>query len=423
MPIPEPHPPIEVQRLPPPPAPSLPPYPPLPPPDPASPPPHPPSTQVQRRIESDSRHTPALLRALIAHCPASDRCHTPLLIRLCFVLANLTAASPPSRAAVAAAAPHLLRLLAFHTAALVDAVAAAAVQAEARGEGSGGEEVLEPILAPDVSKGDLAASNPEHVRPADASNPERGRRANAAGTARSAVADKLGRRSLGGGGGTTDSAGGGGVGGGVAVVADVLVKLIRLIAHLAMGPAEGAAIAAAPESASLLRLLSALPLEPTLVGDAPPLCIEELQLNALSAVTNLTFYTAGVGSALLGAPGATGSLPQGTSGGGAGVGCAGGGAAIGDVWSCHQRALCGLLAQALTHPNAEAAAEAARALGNISRLPPARLTLCELLADEALLILLEHPSAQVGRGGESVCALGDGNGSWETMCACARSGE
>jgi hypothetical protein len=180
----------------------------------------------------------------------------------------------------------------------------------------------------------------------------------------------------------------------------VLIKLIRLIAHLVMGPEEGTAIAAAPEAVCLLQLLSALPLEPTRVGDAPPLCIEELQLNTLSAVTNLTFYTAG--RSLLGASGRTGPAPgtrsvnvfsQGTrEAGSAGEGDGGGQSGH------HERALCGLLAQALTHPNPEAAAEAARALGNISRLPSARLALCDLLADEALLILLESPSAQVRRG-------------------------
>jgi hypothetical protein len=195
----------------------------------------------------------------------------------------------------------------------------------------------------------------------------------------------------------------------VAAVVDVLIKLIRLIAHLAMDPAEGAHIAAAPQSACLLRLLAALPLEPTSVGDAPPLCIEELQLNALSAMTNLSFYT-GRGN-LLGLPGCPQAVGW-TDGTDPGIllrttEAAGSAASAYSGLSQPQRALCSVLAHALTHPNPEAAAEAARALGNISRLLEARLALCDLLADEALLILLEHPSAQVrGLGITWVCTLG-----------------
>jgi len=49
--------------------------------------------------------------------------------------------------------------------------------------------------------------------------------------------------------------------GGVAERADVLVKLIRLLAHLAMNPTEGVAIATSPQAVCLLRLLCALPIE------------------------------------------------------------------------------------------------------------------------------------------------------------------
>ena len=57
--------------------------------------------------------------------------------------------------------------------------------------------------------------------------------------------------------------------------------------------------------------------------------------------------------------------------------------------------LAGLLVDVLAMPNEEGVVEACRALGNLSRLPDARATVCELRVHEALLMLLSHSSPLV----------------------------
>jgi len=136
---------------------------------------------------------------------------------------------------------------------------------------------------------------------------------------------------------------------------DVLVKLVRLLAHLAISPQIGERIAVAPEAASLLRLLQAHRVD----GD------DELQLNVVSAVTNLSYYVV-EGSQLL---------------------------------ASHE-ALCIALVPALTVPHPEGQVEAARALGNLSRLGDARQTICRVRVHEALLLLLDHSSSHVA---EAAC--------------------
>jgi len=83
--------------------------------------------KVRRRIDSDSRHQSSLTRAMVSHCPPSPRCHLPLLVRLSFILANLTASSASNRAALGRALPHLLALLEFHTELLLVAMEEAEV--------------------------------------------------------------------------------------------------------------------------------------------------------------------------------------------------------------------------------------------------------------------------------------------------------
>jgi hypothetical protein len=135
----------------------------------------------------------------------------------------------------------------------------------------------------------------------------------------------------------------------------VLVKLVRLIAHLAISPHIGERIATAPASLALLRLLQGT----RVTGD------DELHLNVVSAVTNLSYYLVD-GSLLL---------------------------------RSHEM-LCMALVPALTFPNAEGQVEAARALGNLSRLPEARHTICRVRVHEALLLLLDHSSSHVA---EAAC--------------------
>ena len=134
---------------------------------------------------------------------------------------------------------------------------------------------------------------------------------------------------------------------------DVLVKLIRLLAHLAISPAIGERIATHGHSLALLRVLQTFTMEGA----------EELQLNTISAVTNLSYYLV-EGSVLL----------------------------------AEHEALCKALIPVLVFPNTEGMIEAARALGNLSRMQDARATICRVRVHEALLLLLDHTSSQVAEG-------------------------
>lgn len=136
---------------------------------------------------------------------------------------------------------------------------------------------------------------------------------------------------------------------------DVLVKLVRLLAHLAITPEIGEAIAVAAESVGLLRVLQTYSMERE----------EELELNVVSAITNLSYYLVD-GSQLL----------------------------------ANHEELAIALVPVLTFPNPEGMVEAARALGNLSRLAEARQTLCRVRVHEALLLLLDHTSSQVS---EAAC--------------------
>ena len=110
-------------------------------------------------------------------------------------------------------------------------------------------------------------------------------------------------------------------------IVDVLVKLIRLVAHLGISPHIGEQIVTRPQALALLKVLHSYSMEQH----------EELQLNAISAVTNLSYYLVD-GSVLL---------------------------------SSHE-ALCRALIPVLVFPNTEGMVEASRALGNLSRLQDAR---------------------------------------------------
>ena len=156
-----------------------------------------------------------------------------------------------------------------------------------------------------------------------------------------------------------EEAAGGAVGGAAEAAGDALagdsldavVKLIRLVAHLSICPEVGARMATAPEVGCLLKLLESFTMEGA---------HEELLLNTVSAITNLTYYVVD-GSTLLEQP----------------------------------ARLAGLLVDVLAMPNEEGVVEACRALGNLSRLPDARATVCELRVHEALLMLLSHSSPLV----------------------------
>jgi hypothetical protein len=119
-------------------------------------------------------------------------------------------------------------------------------------------------------------------------------------------------------------------GGGAAVAVtnhpsqDTLVKLVRLLAHLAISPEVGPEMAKSSKVEAVLRLLEHVPMHAS----------EELILNTVSLVTNLTYYT----------------LSESV------------------LWA-RRLELLPLLAEMLFVENQEAVLEAARAFGNLSRCP------------------------------------------------------
>jgi hypothetical protein len=160
------------------------------------------------------------------------RADAPLVVRWLFVLGSVTALSEDTRVAVAAtpgALPLLAELLARSVAQLLAAIDV--------------NEGAEEGAAVDGGPASGSAQGPgAHAR----EGPEQ----------------------------SSARAGGGGGGGGAAEVADVLVKLVRLLAHLAISPDVGPAVAREDAvGAELLRLLEALEMAEA----------EELLLNAVRA--------------------------------------------------------------------------------------------------------------------------------------------
>jgi len=318
---------------------------------------------VRQRLDAREEHLDALLQALALH--SQDR---PLLIRLCFILGNLSAAHPPNREAIARLAlPRLLGLLESHAEELLARTSrghAASVHERSMGaQASAHHDAAAGGARDDASTRELAAG----IDPAAADARDGATNREGPGGGRGDVeGGKHAERPAGGTegvgsegdcgeGGEGGDAGSSGSGGEAAELLDVLVKLVRLIAHLAISPHIGERIATAPASLALLRLLQGT----RVAGD------DELHLNVVSAVTNLSYYLVD-GSVLL---------------------------------RSHET-LCMALVPALTFPNAEGQVEAARALGNLSRLPEARHTICRVRVHEALLLLLDHSSSHVA---EAAC--------------------
>ena len=265
---------------------------------------------VRSRLDANPAHLHALLQVLHHH--SSER---QVLIRLCFILGNLSAAHAPSRDAIAAQTlPLLMTLLEQYT--TRSALATLAPPTAAR---KAPKTVTCGTSTVDDSA-DPAASAPQSD-PSGGCPPHEARGA-ALGDATSSSSSSGNSSSDGGPGSTGAGAQGGDSSGEPAERVDVLVKLIRLIAHLAISPEIGEQIASAPESLALLRVLEACSMEAQ----------EELQLNAASAVTNLTYY-----------------MPEASQ-----------------LLTSHAQ-LCQALVPVLVFPNAEGMIEAARALGNLSR--------------------------------------------------------
>ena len=309
---------------------------------------------VRARIHADDAHLSALLAVLAAHSA-----HDTLLVRCCFILANLTSAHEPTRVAIAeAAAPRLLDMLATRTAAFI-----------AAGEAGDGAPAVAPAPAAAVSAATTAggAAPPQETT----SPPPTGNSGSGMGSGESqsppapAGAPSAAAAFSGGSGG---GAAGGGRVAGASEELDVLVKLGRLVAHLAISPQVGPQLAASPQAEALLDLLDHLtqlqqkqqPERQGGGGGGLDVHREELMLNAVSAVTNLSYYLGD--NALLARP---------------------------------ERLVQTLVPVLMYAPNPEAMAEAARAYGNLSRDGDARALLCAARVHDALVLLLEHPWPQV----------------------------
>eukprot|EP00753_Platysulcus_tardus_P002672 PLAT1177.2.p1 GENE.PLAT1177.2~~PLAT1177.2.p1 ORF type:complete len:783 (-),score=426.14 PLAT1177.2:741-2855(-) len=263
----------------------------------------------------------ALLRVLQAH-PT----HNALLVRICFVLGNLTGGSSDIRALLGlelGGAAVLLSLLRTHTKEylrLQDCVCSA----EAK-RAEGGEDAV--VIVPEEDDDDDAAASGEGSKAAEEdsklSEGKAGRKKRGVTTAGDAAAQL--RRTE-----------------------EVLVKLIRAIANLCIDDSVGATVAQSADVAALLDVLQR----------AASGSNEELLLNAVSALTNVTFYLRDDGSSVLSEE--AGNMTQ-------------------------------LLVPALLYTsNAELVQEAARALGNLTRLPAARVALFRCRVHEMLLLLLDH---------------------------------
>ena len=149
-------------------------------------------------------------------------------------------------------------------------------------------------------------------------------------------------------------------GGGGDDAEQVLIKLIRLVANMSINPDVGVLVANAPGVRSLTKLLRV----------ALDRSREELVLNIVSAITNLSYYVTH-------RPPRAYDFREDES-----------------LFADHG-ATCGGLLDALLHDNSEAVSETARAFGNFSRDAAARRIMRDVGADEALVLLLVHTSRDV----------------------------
>eukprot|EP01112_Ceratiomyxa_fruticulosa_P006942 TRINITY_DN1789_c0_g4_i1.p1 TRINITY_DN1789_c0_g4~~TRINITY_DN1789_c0_g4_i1.p1 ORF type:complete len:781 (+),score=173.23 TRINITY_DN1789_c0_g4_i1:193-2535(+) len=136
-------------------------------------------------------------------------------------------------------------------------------------------------------------------------------------------------------------------------IEQVLVKLIRLIANLSITSTIGPILLSSP-SMSLL---------PSLLTSKSLIASEELVLNVVGAITNLSFYFQEE--------------------------------EIQNSLSDSQVSICISLLPILLHDNSEAVVEAVRALANLSRHSDVRAKMEEKRLDHLMLVLLGHPSQDV----------------------------
>lgn len=131
---------------------------------------------------------------------------------------------------------------------------------------------------------------------------------------------------------------------------DALTKLVRLIAHIAISEDLGPVIARDDGIVPLINLLERKSIDKS----------EELVLNLVSAVTNLSFYNTEENQLL------------------------------------HvQKKISKILIPLLLHPNEEAVIEAARSFGNFSRSTDVRALMASKRVNEMMVILLDHSNREV----------------------------
>jgi hypothetical protein len=163
---------------------------------------------------------------------------------------------------------------------------------------------------------------------------------------------------------------------------ELLVKLLRLLANVSITPRVGASLVADKRVATLFKILKHKSIDNA----------EELVLNAVSAVTNLSFYLKPPSSSA-----AAGSRPASA-------------AASTDKEDSQQQLLLftpprdvmALLLGYLFSPNAELLSETCRSLGNFSRSRPFRDVMSAARADEACILLLDHGDTGVVYGAAGV---------------------
>jgi hypothetical protein len=162
---------------------------------------------------------------------------------------------------------------------------------------------------------------------------------------------------------------------------ELLVKLLRLLANVSITPRVGSSLVADKRMATLFKILKHKSIDNA----------EELVLNAVSAVTNLSFYLKPPSSAA-----AAGSRPASAA------------ASTEDpqqqqlLLFTPPRDVMALLLGYLFSPNAELLSETCRSLGNFSRSRRFREVMSAARADEACILLLDHGDTGVVYGAAGV---------------------
>lgn len=314
-------------------------------------------------------HLKNLLRLLAVH-PT----HKTLLVRVCFVLGNLTSSNDTNRVRTAVAygaVPALLKLISYFTTKLRKAAESKAAEAETGGGGAAG----------DGSDGERAGGGGKRTESGgDAGDGASTGRADSGGDG-----DGGGKSSDGGSGTKRKEGSGGRKGKGSAEqqlreVDEVLVKAVRVLANLAINVDVGARLCVTPGIERLVDLLEVVD-----VADH-----EELVLNVVSAVTNLTYYS----RAIVDGGGAVQPLTAAADDTTGPIGTALEGEAV-DLISANQLRIVRHLVPLLLHDHEEAVVEAARAFGNFSRDAEVRRLMLDMRAVDALVILLDHSNREL----------------------------